>query len=116
MMPPQTCVVAMIGMSAHEPAQQRQKRRLTGRRNSQSAAPNSHTPADAAAPMASDARIIRVESVQSGCPSVWRFVSSGAAAMLRLHVMNEGMNKMGLSMPWNTPRLAIASAAERPNS
>lgn len=66
--------------------------------------------------MASDARIIRVESVQSGCPSAWRFVSSGAAAMLRLHVMNEGMNKMGLSMPWNTPRLAIASAAERPNS
>lgn len=79
-------------MSAHEPRSAAEAP-PDGRRNSQSTAANSHTPADAAAPMASDARIIRVESVQSGCPSVWRFVSSGAAAMLRLHVMNEGMTK-----------------------
>ena len=39
------------------------------------------------------------ESAQSGRPSVCRRVSSGAAAMLRLHVTNEGINKMGLSMP-----------------
>ena len=53
----------------------------------------------AAAPTPSAARSMPEESAQSGRPSVCRRVNSGAAAMLRLHVTNEGINKMGLSMP-----------------
>ena len=96
--PPQTCAAAMTGMRQHEP---RSSGRSAAWRKKTFAISGavSHTPTAAAAPTPSAARSMPEESAQSGRPSVCRRVSSGAAAMLRLHVTNEGINKMGLSMP-----------------
>ena len=96
--PPQTCAAAMTGMRPHEPRSSGRSAVWRKKTFAISGAV-SHTPTAAAAPTPSAARSMPEESAQSGRPSVCRRVSSGAAAMLRLHVTNEGINKMGLSMP-----------------
>ena len=49
-----------------------------------------------------------------GVPFAWRRVSSGAATMHRLHVMNDGSISTGISMPLSMPNRLSASDAGRP--
>ena len=49
-------------------------------------------------------------------PFAWRRVSSGAATMHRLHVMNDGSISTGMSMPLSMPNRLSASVAGRPDT